>query len=207
MTHLSRAELLDAIEARAARPAAHAHHLEVCAACRAQADTLRSVLSRASEDQVPEPSPLFWDHFAARVSAAVHDETIADAPSRFAHLHRPFARWAMVAAAVVLAIVTVVWRATLHAPSPGGPPGAPSLAANTTPPAPVPQAIPRDNVDADEHWAVVRAAAEGLGWDDVEAAGIAAPSGATEELAMELSDAERTELARLLNQELKRNGV
>jgi len=62
-------------------------------------------------------------------------------------------------------------------------------------------------VDADERWAVVRAAAEDLAWEDVQAAGIAASPGATEDVVLQLTADERSELARLLDQELKRNGV
>ena len=67
--------------------------------------------------------------------------------------------------------------------------------------------IVADNVDADERWAVVRVAAEDLAWEDVQEAGIAASPGAAEDVALRLTADERSELARLLDQELKRNGV
>jgi hypothetical protein len=64
-------------------------------------------------------------------------------------------------------------------------------------------------VDADEDpaWAVVRAAADDLPWEEAHAAGLSARPDAVEGLALELTAEERLELARLLGQELKRNGV
>src|SRR6187402_1816166 len=48
-------------------------HLVSCEACRAQVAGLRSTLTEidAGQCDVPEPSPLFWDHLSARVRAAV----------------------------------------------------------------------------------------------------------------------------------------
>ena len=39
----------------------------------AQRAALTSLLSRAKTVDVPEPSPLFWDHFSSRVRAAIVD--------------------------------------------------------------------------------------------------------------------------------------
>jgi hypothetical protein len=64
-----------------------------------------------------------------------------------------------------------------------------------------------DNPDTDARWAVVRVAAEDLAWEDVRDAGIAATPGAAEGVALELTADERSELARLLDREMKRNGV
>jgi hypothetical protein len=53
----------------------------------------------------------------------------------------------------------------------------------------------------------VRAAAEDIAWEDVQEAGISAVPGSAEGVALELSADERLELARLLDHEMKRNGV
>lgn len=206
MKHLTRGELGAAIESPAHLPASRARHLEQCTACRAKAAGLREVLSRAADDRVPEPSPLFWDHFAARVADAVRDQSIApERASWFEQLQRPLTTWAVLAAAIVLVILSVVWRATLHAPSPVGPATQPRAAESG--PAPQRPEGPADNPDTDERWAVVRVAAEGLDWEDVHAAGISAGPGSVDGAALELTADERLELARLLDEEMKRNGV
>jgi hypothetical protein len=64
-----------------------------------------------------------------------------------------------------------------------------------------------DNADDDEAWAIVRAAAIDLNWDEVHAAGISAHPGDVETVALELTEDERVELARLLDKDLKRNGA
>jgi hypothetical protein len=201
MSHLTRAELLDAIEVPAQLPAVLAEHLRQCPRCRNQAEVLRAVVARAAGEHVPEPSPLFWDHFSARVAQTVRNESISpESAAWFGHLQRPLTTWAVAAAAIVLVILSVVWRATLHAPS----------FRRVAPPDVITRALPppaSDNVDADERWAVVRAAAEDLAWEDVQEAGIAASPGAAEDVVLQLTADERSELARLLDQELKRNGV
>jgi hypothetical protein len=203
MKHLTDTELLDAIESPQRSPA-HGQHLQQCVACRREADALRAVRAAAAEDRMPDPSPLFWDHFSARVSAAVRAESIApEAPPWFSRLQRPLATWAVVAAAAVLVILTVVWRATLHAPATPGT-MAPTVAVNARP---APDRPLADNPDADERWAVVRAAAEDIAWEDVHEAGISAVPGSAEGVALELTADERLELARLLDHEMKRNGV
>jgi hypothetical protein len=200
INHLTRTELLDAIEAPSQISTGRTRHLEECNACRLQVDSLRGVLARARADRVPEPSPLFWDHFSARVSEAVRDQSIgADQTAWWPRVRRPLATWAAASLASVLVLVTVLWRATVHAPS--FPRVAPPDAVVTL------EAPPADNLDADERWAVVRAAAENVAWEDVHDAGITAAPGETEGVALELTADERSELARLINQELKRNGV
>ena len=58
-------------------------------------------------------------------------------------------------------------------------------------------------MEADEAWAVVRAAAVDLRWEDAHAAGISAHPGAVEDVALELTAEERAELARLLDEAVK----
>jgi hypothetical protein len=206
MNHLTHDEVLGAAESPRVQ-SAQARHLAECASCREAVESLRAVLARAAEDRLPEPSPLFWDHFSARVSEAVRDEASSrESSSWLPRLRRPLTTWAMVAAALVLVLVTVVWRATLHAPSPLGPQPVPSTVASSASSVDLPP-TPADNPDADARWAVVRIAAEDLKWEDVRDAGIAAAPGAAEGVALELSADERSELARLLARELKRNGA
>jgi hypothetical protein len=72
MSHLSRDERLLALDETL--PPALAAHLASCAACRDDIEALRGVLARVREADVPEPSPLFWDYLASRVSDAISRE-------------------------------------------------------------------------------------------------------------------------------------
>lgn len=199
MRHLDHSELIDLIEMQLAP--SRAEHLDECDACRAQAAMLRSALAGVRDDERHEPSPLFWDHFAARVSDAIRDQAppIASAPAWFAWLRRPATAWATSASIAMLLMVTALWRATLHAPIPRPVTG--TVAATAAP-----MAAP-DDVEADRAWAVVRTAADDLAWEDVAAAGIIAHPGSAEGVALELTADERAELARLLASEMKQSGA
>lgn len=199
MRHLDQSELVDLIEEQLAP--SRAEHVDECAACRARAAMLRSALTEVRDDEHHEPSPLFWDHFAARVSDAIRDQAppIASAPAWLAWLRSPATAWATSASIAMLLMVTALWRATLQAPIPRPVRVAPSTVA-------APMAAP-DDVEADRAWAVVRTAADDLAWEDVAAAGIIAHPGSAEGVALELTADERTELARLLESEMKQNGT
>ena len=69
MRHLTSEQLVDLAEG--VRTETSMPHLQSCDACRAQLAELRATLSAAGDVDVPEPSPLFWDHFSARVHDAV----------------------------------------------------------------------------------------------------------------------------------------
>jgi hypothetical protein len=115
-------------------------------------------------------------------------------------MRSPATAWATTASVAVLLMVTALWRATLQAPVPHR--GAPATVAAT-----MPLAVTPDDLEADRAWAVVRTAAGDLAWEDVTAAGITAHPGAAERVALELTAAERAELARLLESEMKPNGL
>ncbi len=104
-THLSAQEFVNALDGALA--AARQSHLEGCASCQTQVDQLRAVMAKTGDDaQIPEPSPLFWDHFQARVLTAVQAES---QPARRAW----WTNWADVrtliaGSAVVIALVASV---------------------------------------------------------------------------------------------------
>lgn len=207
MNHLSQPELIDFVEDAAALPAERVRHASSCETCREAVDALRATLDLAAADDVPAPSPLYWDHLSSRIGDAVRDE-----PAPRSQGHGPW-RWAIgtwgVATTATLLALMLILRATVHAPVPAGPPDARSTPGTTA--APVSAAIvpvePVLNADDDEAWAVVRVAADDLGWDEAHAAGLAARPGSAEGIALELTAEERIELGRLLGPELKRNGV
>ena len=204
MRHFSEAEFVDLIEGRL--PAIRAEHADECDECRALADALGAARSRASADEGPEPSPLFWDHFAARVGQAVREEPVpASEPSSWrAWLRDPASAWAAAASVAMLMLVAVAWRATLHAPAP---PTSSVSTPDTREAARNSASVVIDDVEADTAWAVVRTAVEGVTWEDVHRAGIAPRPGSAERVALELNADERAELRRLLDEEIKRTGA
>ena len=198
MKHLSRAEFVDLIESAQTLPPERVRHLERCEECRAEAEALGAMRAAALEDPAPEPSPLFWDHFSARVSERVRSESAPVAATRW--FPPSFATWAAVGTVAVLLVTTAVWRTTLHAPAPSKPVPAAATVASLI-------AEPVDDLETDEAWAVVREAAADLNWEDADEAGITAHPGDVEDVALQLTAAERVELARLLDADLKRNGA
>lgn len=114
--HLRADELVELAEG--ARPDAAAPHLAECARCRADLAALRATLSEVANLEVPEPSPLFWDHLSRRV----HDAVAAERGPR----RRAFAAWfrgarafqvGLVAVATVLLVVFASRPAPIERPS------------------------------------------------------------------------------------------
>src|SRR5262252_163483 len=123
MTHLTADELVDIAEGT--RPESAASHLAACAACRAVLAELRATMSAITDADVPEPSPLFWDHLSRRVHEAIEADGqlhVAPAPhaelgGRLAALVGARAFQAALVACASLAIVVLV-TSQMHAPSP-----------------------------------------------------------------------------------------
>jgi anti-sigma-K factor RskA len=108
--HLSPAEYVDALDGELTR--ARQTHLDECAACRLSVAELTDVLTQTQqsvEHDVPEPSPLFWQHFEQRVGVAIAEETMAASSTGWWHRLSDFRRApALAAAAVVIAMVALV---------------------------------------------------------------------------------------------------
>jgi hypothetical protein len=73
--HLSDVELVDLADGT--RPETSAPHLATCEPCRRQLVDMRRMMSAAAAVDVPEPSPLFWEHFSDRVRDMVAAEAHA----------------------------------------------------------------------------------------------------------------------------------
>lgn len=186
MKHLSTEERVRLAEGPADGP--HPHLAE-CPQCRDEVTAARALLGEAKAVEVPEPSPLFWQHFSARVS----ERLAAERPAR-----RPAwrSRWRIlvplaVGAMGLMLAVSVHWRRPPAAQVGSAPSVSPVSAVNEA----------EAGVE-DEAWTLL----QGLAGDfDVETVGdsIGRPlSNGAESAVWSLSEAERFELGRLLSAEM-----
>ena len=194
--HLQPDALVDLAEGT--RPESSAPHLATCEVCRHQLAELKAMMSAAAEVAVPEPSPLFWDHFSARVREAVAAEGV---PRRSVW---SWPRLAMPAAAAAMAGVIL------------------AMALNTgparTPEAPTPTVAPTASVASvdllsdpqspgdDTALTLVAELSSDMDLDAAREAGLAA-GGSAEHAVTHLDGGELRELRRLLQEELARSGA
>jgi hypothetical protein len=188
MSHLTPDELIDALDA-ALVPARRAH-LDTCERCRGEAAALRALLGDVRASQVPEPSPLFWDHFAARVRATIGTEDARAADAETATTR--WFHWPVLAPFAALALLVLALIASIPSRS-----TQPSSLATIGP-------LPEDVVaDSELEWAVLADLVSDLDIDSAREAGLAAGPGAADTALLQLTFAEREELMRLLKEELK----
>jgi hypothetical protein len=201
MAHLTADQLIDVAEG--AEPQSSASHLQSCDSCREQLAALRTTMSMVAEIDVPEPSPLFWDHLSARVHDAVEADP-ASTSSIAAGGKRVAGRWSwlgtrpvwLTALAVLVAAVSLVIR--LNQPS--------TVAA----PASSVAAIPETSSDLtpvadDPSLSLVADLAADLDWESAREAGFTTHVGADDDAVNQLTDGERRELRLLLQGELSRS--
>ena len=212
-THLSPGVLLEMAEAEAVRgdgrpPAAVHSHLAECAGCRQVFEDARVGLARLRQVDVPEPSPLFWDHFSSRVHQAIDRERRGAPPSGW-RVPRLAWRSMAVASAVVLVAAGIAWRvetgrgtgplSTVAAPghpvSPAPPVGAASATIDEEP----------LQQSSEASWRLVTAVASNVDLDTAtQAGGFALQPGAAERAALQLTSEEQRELVRLLQAAVER---
>jgi hypothetical protein len=181
MKHLTADELIDAMEGML-DPERQAH-LAGCQHCRRQLDDLAAVLNEARQASVPEPSPLFWNHFSARVNEAIDAE-----PRRGG---AQWLRWQVLlplgaCAMLVLALVLSVPKSTPQDNDV-------AIAALDTP---VPPA-------SDDNWGAIVAMVGELDLETASATGVIEP-GIADQAVLTLTAEEQRELTRLLQAELAR---
>jgi hypothetical protein len=196
MRHLTSEQFVDLAEG--VRPVTSSPHLQSCETCREKLAELRATLVAASSMDVPEPSPLFWDHFSARVHAAVEAEGQAatSAVGRWSWLRASPLRVATFAI-VVLALVMVIR---------GGRPGGPAPA----PPGPTAAVVPlgdTSSVGDDPSLSLMADLAADLDWDAASEAGLTTHVGVDNDAVANLTDAERRVLDQLLKGELAHRGA
>lgn len=182
--HLSPASCLDLAEGHG--DAAALRHAGSCAACQAEVMALRSALQQVAAVDVPEPSPLFWDHLSARVREAV----AAEPPARA----RWSVAWGWTCGTVTVMVALLVSSVVLTTRSPE--------------PAPVAVAAVGDPLvvaagDDEASLALIVDLAGAFDWDDVAASGLTASRASVDDVVGELTGAERQELQRLLTQALE----
>jgi hypothetical protein len=189
MRHLTSDQLVDLAEGVGNEPSRP--HLQSCEACRAKLEELRGILAAAADVDIPEPSPLFWDHFSARVHEAVEAER-ANRTSRLSHwLSWPgVPLWAGSLAVVVLAVV-IMTRGPVSETTPRG---SIDVVAESSPDVPV--------LADDASLSVVADLVTGLDWDAAVEAGLTTDLGIADDVVTQLSDDERRELQQLLRMEL-----
>jgi hypothetical protein len=193
MTHFTEMEFIDLLEG--SLPAERARHADACGICRTQIEHLRAALASGANADVPEPSPLFWEHFARRV-----DDGIASAGAGRAGWlstmtsRRAFTAAGAIAALVLIAVITL------------GPRGEDPSSSGGTPVVTDDPLFEPNAPGSDDGWAAVRAAAENVARDDAREAGLAAQPDAADRAIDNLTETERARLLALLAEDLKKSG-
>ena len=191
MKHLSAAEFVDDVEGRL--PDRRRTHLDACRACAEQARIVRDTLREAHETDVPEPSPLFWQHLSARVHDAIAAEGTPNQTARGWLIG--WRMWTAGASALIACIAAVVL--TSRVPSEPAPPAS-HLAESIVPPDALPDDDPALNLVAD--------LASTLTYEEASELETSTHAGSVDEAVGGLSAAERQELHRLLNDALRHPG-
>jgi hypothetical protein len=189
--HLTPDEFVDAAEGRLASD--RERHVDQCEACQREVSALASLLREAGSAPVPEPSPLFWEHFSTRVRQAVQ----AEDPPRARGGSAPL-RWPALVPLGALATVVVLMVASV-------PQGREERASSPAPPmASAPAESPTLASSPDLEWTVLVELVGPLDWETAGAAGLALSPGDAEVGVLDLSEDERQELSRLIAGELAR---
>ncbi len=195
MNHLTPDELVDGVDGTLASD--RRAHLDACAECRRHADDVRLTLQAVQQSEVPEPSPLFWTHFADRVRGAMADEAAPAAAGLPA--------WAGWRVAVPLAALALLVAALINAVprEPQAPAVTPVALADGSMDNSDPGSPAEDAAVDDVSWQLFSDLAEDVVLDEESHGGFLV-SGSVERAAADLDPAERAELLRLLRAELGR---
>jgi hypothetical protein len=202
MRHLHSDELIDLAEGT--RPAASAPHLQECQICRSQLADLQAVMSVARDVDVPEPSPLYWGHFSARVRDAVAAEGVPRRYRWFEGWSWSDVRvpgWVLSAGAVAVLLVTALTVARLER-APADSNGSSSAAGVL---ADIGSSTEPGALSTDSSLDLVADLTQDMDWDSAREDGFAPRQDAVERALDDLSDVERRELRRLLKEELSRS--
>jgi hypothetical protein len=181
MTHLNPDELIDAMEGLL--PADRQEHLTTCEHCRRELADLSIVLSEAKQVSVPEPSPLFWQHFSQRVRIAIDEDVTPE------HSWPAWLRWQVL---LPLGAVAMIILALMISVPKQDATDSTEFALQTP-----------DASQATDSWAAIEDLVGELDVETASAAGVIEP-GVAEQAVLELTADEQQELTRLLKAELTR---
>jgi len=199
--HLTELQLVDLAEG--IRLESSAPHLASCDRCRRQLLEMRALIADAAAVQVPEPSPLFWDHLSARVRDAVAAER--EAPGSWWRDVVVRKRFLVPASAVALAAILVVSAMTSRLLAPW--PVVTEVSSNDSAIA-LGAGAPDDGFDVADDASLMLVADLSAEMNlDPTADENLAPAGGAEHAVTHLNDDELRELQRLLQQELTPSGV
>jgi hypothetical protein len=197
VTHLSDVELLGTIEGETGAAA----HLSACEVCRNRVEELRCVLERTRSVDVPEPSPLFWDHFSDRVRQAIAGEG-SPVPLGW----RPRFGWA---ASLVGALAIVVIAVALMART-DRPPARQLQVADSSgaveshsvgePPALAP-------LGDESTWALMGELMSQMSWEEARSAGLIARPGSAAQALSQMTEEEQRQVVEALRRELQNTNV
>jgi hypothetical protein len=198
--HLTPEELIDSRERQL--PSARQAHADACGVCRAKLAEIDEVLLDVAAVDIPEPSPLFWDHLSARIRDRVAHEPLP-APSRENPLARltgwltgwsAAPRWAFAAVLIALC-ASLGWLGWSELRRDGTAPIAPGLQSMA----------PETSVEAgDSEWALMMEMAEDVAWDDAEGSSLYVRPAAVDRALIELTEEERDRLIQLMQADLAR---
>jgi hypothetical protein len=199
MAHLTAARLVDLAED--ARAESSVPHLAECDRCRRALAELRATMADVADVQVPEPSPLFWDHLSARVRDGVAEQGAPDRARWIGYLLRPRLALPLLASSLAAVIVAAVMltRAVVPNPIPSTPLPVPSIAESGQLPS-LPPLEPLGVAD-DPSLGLVADFGTTLGWDDMREE-MVTDAGGSDRAVIGLGAEERQELQRLLEQEM-----
>jgi hypothetical protein len=200
MRHLRTAELLALAEGR--QTEGDVPHLATCDRCRGELAGLRSALRAVSAVDVPEPSPLFWEHLSSRVHEAVAAEPLASSTRwRFWSIPWRLTTVSALTAAGAVAVALVVM--------PKGPGQAPQGSVVERPLQTVSVQHAADTAD-DESLMLLGDLVGTVDWDkgpvglDLEAGPL---DRGLADLTADLTDEQRGEVQRVLKEEMKSHGA
>ncbi len=181
MTHLTSDQLVDALDG-VLEPARQSH-LDACQPCQQQVAELAAVLRETRAVDMPEPSPLYWQHLSARVRTAIDAEPVA------AGGWGGWLRWPVLAPVAALALTVMALAVAVPRPSPV----TPDVALREASEAPL-----------DDSFAMIADLVGDMDWDTAISAGLTVALGAADQAVLQLTSAEQQELTRLLQAELLR---
>jgi hypothetical protein len=203
--HLTAIELVDVAEGRRAPDSVP--HLAVCDRCRGQLDELQTVIALAATVDVPEPSPLFWDHFSSRVHDAIAADEAASASGVRWWTGRRM-RWLVLvptSAVAVVALAVGLLTPTQERSQPEHRAAQVGSVAESTPQAAAAarsaDLLDDAAADGDPSLTLVGDLAAAMTWDAIAEAGLAS-DGSADHAVTHLSTDELRALERLLRHEM-----